>query len=836
MMKSQTLRRASWLTLVFCFMALVIVPGYSVYGAQGGSYDLNQDQQSQVSALTPLFEAANTQGNGNLPQVARALDVLRRSGKIDAEQTMKIFNEYKYMADHPAARTSAFNNKAPTVWAMDKLKDDGVVVSAGMQQSAQQAAVITTTNQNAGTPTVGGTPNSKLVLDTNALKQKEKEANYPERLVAGIFISVPKFFIDVLKIKDPAVLIFQAGAPSSSVGLQTQNVDPNTLVLKTFTNNEFKAITKMFDHLIEFTPITLTLAIVIGALGVYFSSWGEQRATYKDLFKGIVIAFVMIKLSAHFFYWAFNLSYAGVVMFRSSLGAYANLSFFEMLWEPETRSLAMALISLIATLSIGILNWQYIVRKIILSVLIFMLPVVATVAIIPSRRFVLNMWFKEFFSNLLLQPAHAAAYAFFILFMQGKLGNLASIFFATPAYANTASQVGQSDPDVFWYAMAFLLSINTVTNLIRGMIGAESAGSGVLGAAGNMMGVGSLLAIGAMAKGVTGGAQAVNGASMESMTQLANGKMSTIGNLASHAGSSVTSVAGKSPSALTSAISAAQHIGAQQGWAGKAAATWSATKQLGAGLGKQAMLHSASKGAKLASRIVKGGAMGAGFLAGTAMTGNAGTGAAIAKAAGMAVSPISSGLQTFGDMAKGIRDEHQATGDSLAGVTGRKLGIYDSEAQMGDPESMATAGQALFGSVGKYAGGALGHVNKAVNRITGDTLNTPVAEGLSNHRNAMRSQFQNTTQAISQLQPDYNIAKERLNIAQSNGKSSPEYLQAQSDFYKISNKMSDYKIKQMESHNFLTNGEQVKQKLVDLRAVQTKQRINRLSTVSGRTP
>ena len=82
-----------------------------------------------------------------------------------------------------------------------------------------------------------------------------------------------------------------------------------------------------------------------------------------------------------------------------------------------------AVLFIIGVFSVTLINWQYIIRKVMIALLIGLLPVVAVISVINRESLII--WFRELIANIFLQ-ACAAVLAFLIV-----LGNPAAVITAT---------------------------------------------------------------------------------------------------------------------------------------------------------------------------------------------------------------------------------------------------------------------------------------------------------------------------------------------------------------------------------------------------------------------
>ncbi len=336
---------------------------------------------------------------------------------------------------------------------------------------------------------------------TNRQDKYEETADWPERMAASIVLAPAKYIIDVIGLDDPIELIFQANMDGGADALQPTDVvidedgneiieeDGSDLYFYTFSENEFNAISHYFEKLSEFIPISLVVIVVLMALGIlYISVNPNSQVTFKEYLIGLLLGLLALKVGVYIISVVFEINYAIIKFFQFIVGDKLTSSYLDYIIDTNGLTLGSAILTCIGIFSIGILNWQYVVRKIVLGILIGILPLVAMISIMPSRRNAIGYWMKEFFSQVFLQSSHAAVLSLALLFIGTQTG--------------------------FWVQLAVLLGLPMMAKLIREIFGAESPGSGMVGGVGAAMGLGALFSLGKIFKNKKGsGSKAVEGAS-----------------------------------------------------------------------------------------------------------------------------------------------------------------------------------------------------------------------------------------------------------------------------------------------------------------------------------
>jgi hypothetical protein len=346
---------------------------------------------------------------------------------------------------------------------------------------------------------------------------KYKGQNPFERMIAGLFTSLSTGIYEILGIKDPLMLIFDYD-PMFDIG--NDHISRENLYLGIYDQSEMSVITVMYKTFESYLPLWLFVAIVLtGLLMVFAGFGGDPRLTAKQYISGILLTCVLLLFGPNLIDIVFDFVYSGVDIIKDLIertaaerGIEIPKSLLGVLLAGFTRDLSATDVAIGVTVAYflpivaqitalpyaivlfaifigaGILNWQYIVRKITLAVLIFMFPIVAGMAVFPNTRGALKMWFSEFFSNVFLVLAHAVVYGFLIML---------TLF---PGQPFTVIEI-----------LVFVLGLNGTVGIVRGMFGCQPARSGIWGGMSNMLGISSLMGLGRMVLGIKGGASGIGG-------------------------------------------------------------------------------------------------------------------------------------------------------------------------------------------------------------------------------------------------------------------------------------------------------------------------------------
>jgi hypothetical protein len=260
--------------------------------------------------------------------------------------------------------------------------------------------------------------------------------------------------------------------PSATVSTDTAIQD--NVFLHTFSEAEFGALSEYYDKINEFVPVSLVVVIVLLGMGaLYTSATPNAKISFREYAMGLFIGLFALKFGIFLLTVIFDINFAVVKFFQWVAGNHLEGTFISTMADTNTNTLGQVIIAFVATVSVGIINWQYTLRKVIIAILIGLIPVVAIISMYPAKRNSLECWFKEMISQVFIQTAHAIAVSFAVLFIHG------------------------ADID-FWPKLACISALPSIAILVRKIIGAESGGEGFTGAMGTMLGVGSMLALGRM--------------------------------------------------------------------------------------------------------------------------------------------------------------------------------------------------------------------------------------------------------------------------------------------------------------------------------------------------
>ncbi|SHN66271.1 hypothetical protein [Desulfitobacterium chlororespirans] len=345
-------------------------------------------------------------------------------------------------------------------------------------------------------------PSHNALLNNNDIRDlnEENPPSYGERFIAKIITNATNWLMHIFKLDDPMILIFgyDARADKSDSflanGLYGSIISDPTqasqVVLGVFPGYYFKAIAFLYDGFTKLLPIPLVIALVVLAIIFMLTSGTvEGRGKIKEYAQAFIVALLSLRFGAyiwsaiisviHFFIkliWANMLKYGVTPNF-----------FMNMIWGDgqagfnaamQFGSLPLGILLLLAALMVLALNYQYVMRLIIMGGLILLFPVVTTLSVFPPYRHALQVWMKEFVANALLPLAHALALGVFFMALQAP---------------------GMGESVAFWLMLAYLAGLPTITNLIRELLGLQGGfRGGAISAMAGATGASSLGSLGFM--------------------------------------------------------------------------------------------------------------------------------------------------------------------------------------------------------------------------------------------------------------------------------------------------------------------------------------------------
>lgn len=318
-------------------------------------------------------------------------------------------------------------------------------------------------------------------------KKYDQSTDYPERMAADLVMALPNWLIQVIGLYDPLELVFGVDLKDSYKIEDKTQVKKEDLVWNIYSRDEFRVIGNYYTGVRQAIPVFMAVGVVVAGVLMLFNSTSPGAViTSRGYILGIILCAVLLKLGPYLLGFFFDVNRAIVALCHSVVADEIHRSFLHTVYNKETRSLGAALMALIGCLSIGVINFQFVVRKVFIAILVGILPIALINAIFPGRRSALTVWIKEFTSYVFMPAGLAVGLSFFILFL------------------NSGG---------FWITLVCLLFLPVINSLLRGALGLSDAGfaSGV----GSALGIGAIFSMGGMLsrgkEGKDGIAQAPSG-------------------------------------------------------------------------------------------------------------------------------------------------------------------------------------------------------------------------------------------------------------------------------------------------------------------------------------
>lgn len=329
------------------------------------------------------------------------------------------------------------------------------------------APVVVWGDPKSGTPPVSP---PKSTLD---------KPDWHERLAASLIAAPAKWLLHAVGLSDPLELIYGDYIKQTTDGFQKVQPQP---YLSVFTKSEWNGLQEFYKKINEIVPIELVLVVIFMGIAYWYSATRpDSRISFRGYVAGLFLAMLLLRMGEMMFAFLFDINKLLVAQFfsavqdRLSEGSSFLTAFISL---EQDGYIGSAVLFVIGVLTVAIINWQYVIRKVMIALLIGLLPVVAVISIIKRESIII--WFRELIANIFLQASHAAVMSFLIVLGTASGGTKGSVL--------VTSQ--------FWFTLVILLSIPSITVLVRKLFGAEGVGTGAVGAMAAGIGLGSLFAIG----------------------------------------------------------------------------------------------------------------------------------------------------------------------------------------------------------------------------------------------------------------------------------------------------------------------------------------------------
>ncbi len=348
----------------------------------------------------------------------------------------------------------------------------GIIGGVETNKKAVKALTPENINEISGKQDQSGTTAGEINKQKERQREYEKITDYPERLAADLIMALPNWLVEVVGLYDPMELVYEIDL-QDSLRIDDENNTDQEMIWNIFNKKEFEIVAGFYDNASKGMPIFMAVGIVIAGLIVLFNSSGSSALiTARSLLAGIVFCAILLKTAPYLISFFFDINKAVITLCHGFLVDNIGQSFLNTIYNKDTRSIGSALMALIGCISIGIINFQFAVRKLFIAILIGILPIALINSIFPSRRSSLVLWLREFSSYVFMPAGLAVGLAFFIGFINS--GN-------------------------FWITLVCLISLPTISTLVRSSLGLGD--SSISAGIGSTLGMGAVFSLGNILSG-----------------------------------------------------------------------------------------------------------------------------------------------------------------------------------------------------------------------------------------------------------------------------------------------------------------------------------------------
>lgn len=562
------------------------------------------------------------------------------------------------------------------------------------------------------------------IITEDTLKSEEKPG-LVEKHLSKFVLSVSNSLIAVMKAQDVTVLVFQRDevVDDTTVFENKANASRESMNFGIFPDGLFDGVAKIYDVFNNLIPIPLFVLFAFGGLYMMFDMIRspDDISRAKELILGVIVGVLLIRFGHLAWEWIVRINYfiVDAVYLALTNGGVTVKSFIATVWDPSATdevmkapSFVTAILVVCALFMTFVMNYQYMIRMIILAMLIALFPLVIVSSVLPSRRKVINTWFTEFTSQVFTQSAHAVALGLF--------------FF-------TLSKSGDSGLS-FWLVLAMFFALPTMADLVKRIVGSftgEGGGGGIRGSFNNASGLGSMMAIASISRGVFAGRDK----GKEGSKAFGFGKANSNGAKTSGSGGSSTIPTGNEGVGMgmgMSPIMSNNHNLSDEESTDSAIPMGSELNSTSTnteennerprgfwGKGGHAVSNAGKKMvnnpelAKLSKLAAVGGIATVGAMASTMITGDGSKGAMLGAGVGLAGAKVGEGVKGKTGKTMEVGGEvvqSWASGKKALTSTKNRLG-YSGKTQFHDPSETTRLGQELIGGkTGTAIGSAVGNM------------------------------------------------------------------------------------------------------------------------------
>lgn len=268
---------------------------------------------------------------------------------------------------------------------------------------------------------------------------ENNEPTYGESYTSNQLISFANWVLRTLGAQDVVLLVFgknpRADQSDTFLTGGIQGDPRDQLILGIFPEAFWEAISYLYGVFESVTPIWLVLLLVIIGVVLLFQNLGaEERSKTKDYLLAFVICLLALRFGHVIWIIVLQINYFIIDIIWAALQSFGVETglFLDMIWGAGTNGYE-SLISVGDTLGIAFLvgcaafmtfmmNYQYMIRLIILGVLFISFPFAHMMSVFPKYRNASKIWWEEFNLNIFLQSIHAVALGIFFLILAAGYG------------------------------------------------------------------------------------------------------------------------------------------------------------------------------------------------------------------------------------------------------------------------------------------------------------------------------------------------------------------------------------------------------------------------------
>jgi|GEM_PF-4514895 len=330
------------------------------------------------------------------------------------------------------------------------------------------------------------------IIGGRVVNDNEKP-NLLERTLAGVLISVGNGLIRVFGMTDVVILVFGRNPAASSGDSFAQgdcagktDCREGAVLGGAISNSLLDAVDVIYRAMERFVPFPMFFALLVVGLLILWHAAGaspDRRMAIKDYMTAYVLGLIALRYGFYLMNFVAYLVETFVDLIWTALsdhGIKVDL-FLNTIWGQgeagyqsftAIRSLVVALIALAAILMTFVLNYQYLMRSIMLAVLLAVFPAICALMVFPRFRHSFQIWLEEFTSNMVLSVAHALALGLFFLLL------------ATPVSP--------------WLLIVYFFALPTIAAFVRKLVGVHHDHGGVWGGIAAAAGVAGLISLSKM--------------------------------------------------------------------------------------------------------------------------------------------------------------------------------------------------------------------------------------------------------------------------------------------------------------------------------------------------